>query len=114
MLSKVVKIVVFVPEADADKVRNALGQAGAGKIGNYSFCSFSSKGTGRFRPDEGASPHIGKVGDLETVAEERIETICARDILSTVVSAMKAAHPYEEVAYDVYALENEIEESLLR
>ena len=106
MPSKFVKIVVFVPEPDADKVRRALGEAGAGKIGNYSYCSFSTKGTGRFRPEQGANPHIGKIGDLELVPEERIETVCARDILSSVVSAMKAAHPYEEVAYDIYALEN--------
>ena len=106
MSSTYVKIVVYVPEADADRVREALGKAGAGKIGNYGFCSFSSKGTGRFLPLEGANPHIGAVGALESVSEERIETICPRAILSDVVRAMKAAHPYEEVAYDVYSLEN--------
>lgn len=108
MASAFVKIVVYVPEKDADRVREALGNAGAGKIGNYSFCSFSVKGVGRFLPGEGAQPAIGKVGALESVEEERIETVCPRAILSSVVAAMKAAHPYEEVAYDVYALENEI------
>ncbi len=106
MASKFVKIVVFVPEANADQVRLALGEAGAGKIGNYSHCSFSSKGTGRFLPGKGANPHIGKVGEIEAVVEERIETVCDRAKLGTVLAAMKAAHPYEEVAYDVYALEN--------
>lgn len=106
MPSKLVKLVVFVPERDADKVRNALGVAGAGTVGNYLFCTFSTKGIGRFRPGEGASPHIGKVGELEAVHEERIETVCRREILSPVVSAMKAAHPYEEVPYEVYALED--------
>lgn len=105
MKSKFVKIVVFVPETHGDKVRMALGEAGAGKIGNYSFCTFSSKGTGRFLPEQGANPHIGKIGELEAVVEDRIETVCSRDKLETVIAAMKAAHPYEEVAYDVYSLE---------
>lgn len=108
MSSKFVKIVVFVPEQAADKVRSAMGAAGAGRIGCYSFCSFSSKGVGRFLPGDGANPAIGTVGALELVAEERIETVCQRDHLEAVVKAMKAAHPYEEVAYDVYALENEV------
>ena len=108
MASKFVKIVVFVPEADADSVRAALGKAGAGKVGKYSNCSFSSKGTGRFQPEQGANPYLGTIGQLEAVAEERIETVCDRAQLPAVVAAMKAAHPYEEVAYDVYALENEI------
>ena len=65
--TKNVKIVVFVPETHTDAVRDAMGKAGAGKIGNYSFCSFSSKGIGRFKPEQGADPHIGKVGKLEEV-----------------------------------------------
>jgi len=108
MASKFVKIVVFVPETDADNVRTALGKAGAGGIGKYSNCSFSSKGIGRFQPEQGANPRIGTIGQIEAVAEERIETICDRAQLAAVVAAMKAAHPYEEVAYDVYALENEM------
>lgn len=100
-----VKLVVFVPESHADIVRQALGEAGAGKIGNYSFCSFSSKGTGRFLPEQGANPAIGEVGSLEEVAEERIEVICPRERLHDVIEAMKKAHPYEEVAFDIYSLE---------
>jgi hypothetical protein len=83
-----------------------MGKAGAGKVGNYSFCSFSSRGTGRFKPDAGASPHIGYVDQLEQVEEERIEVNCSREIVQDVISAIKSVHPYEEVAIDVYALED--------
>ncbi|SRR3989338_4398638 len=103
-MAEKVKIVVFVPETHADVVRRVIGDAGAGKIGNYSNCSFSSKGQGRFLPLRGASPTIGKVGNPETVEEERIEFMCEKDILDKVIKAMKEAHPYEEVAYDVYPL----------
>jgi hypothetical protein len=106
MPSKFVKIVVFVPETDAERVREALGKAGAGSIGNYSYSSFSAKGIGRFLPGQGANPYIGIIGELEVVLEERIETICPREKLSSVIAAMKAAHPYEEVAFDIYALED--------
>lgn len=109
MTSRYVKLVVFVPEEAADRLREALGNAGAGKIGNYSFASFTTRGIGRFRPEPGANPHIGTIGTTEAVAEEKIETVCPREILESVVAAMKAAHPYEEVAYEVYALENRID-----
>jgi hypothetical protein len=101
-----VKIVVFVPETHTEIVREAMGKAGAGKIGNYSFCSFSTKGIGRFKPEEGANPHIGEVGKSEEVSEERIETICSREKLQDVIKAIKEVHPYDEVALDVYPLEN--------
>ena len=100
-----VKIVVFVPETHADVVREAMGKAGAGKIGNYTHCSFSSQGIGRFKPEEGAHPAVGKIGKLESVREERIEAVCERKILQDVITAIKKAHPYEEVALDVYPLE---------
>lgn len=99
-----VKIVVFVPESHADRVREAMGKT-AGRIGNYTSCSFSSKGIGRFKPEQGAHPAIGEVGKLEMVEEERIETVCHRDNLKEVIAAIKAVHPYEEVALDVYPLE---------
>lgn len=101
-----VKVVVFVPGAYADAVRKAVGDAGAGKIGNYSHCSFSSKGKGYFLPTEGYNPSIGEVGTYETVDEERIEFVCDKQDLEKVISAMKEAHPYEEVAFDVYPLMN--------
>ncbi len=104
--SKNVKIVVFVPETHTDAVRVAMGKAGAGKIGNYGFCSFSSRGVGRFKPEQGANPHIGEVGKFEEVVEERIETVCPRENLESVIKAIKEVHPYDEVALDVYPLEN--------
>lgn len=107
MAEEAVKLVVFVPLTHADAVREALGRAGAGKIGNYSFCSFSSPGTGRFLPGEGAQPAVGQVGTLEAVEEERIEVLCEKTRLPEIISAMKAAHPYEEVAFDVYPLVQE-------
>lgn len=105
MQSNNLKIVVTVPETHADIVREAIGNAGGGKIGNYSHCSFSSKGIGRFKPEVGANPHVGSVGKPEDVSEERIEVTCDRKDLDSVIKAIKAVHPYEEVALDVYPLE---------
>ncbi|MBS0615605.1 MAG: hypothetical protein JSR58_03515 [Verrucomicrobia bacterium] len=100
--SDYVTLVVTVPESHADQVRDAMGRAGAGQMGHYSHCSFSVKGTGRFLPMEGAKPAIGHPGTLETVAEERIETICAKDRLEQVIAAIKKAHPYEQTVIDIY------------
>ncbi len=105
MDSKNVKLVVTVPESHCDIVREAIGKACGGKIGNYSHCSFSVKGIGRFTPEKGAEPHIGKVGTLEEVTEERIEVTCTREKLQKIIKAIKKVHPYEEVALDVYSLE---------
>ena len=102
-----VKIVTFVPLANADAVRQALGKAGAGQIGEYSFCSYSVVGKGRFTPSDQANPHIGRNGVPEIVDEERIEVVCNRHDAKVVIEAMKAAHPYEEVAFDVYPLLDE-------
>jgi len=98
------KIVVFVPLTHADAVREAIGQAGGGALGQYSFCSFSMRGVGRFRPEAGARPAIGSVGKLEEVEEERIEVTCAAAILAEVKAAIARVHPYEEIALDVYPL----------
>ena len=106
MVTENVKFVVFVPISHADAVRQALSEAGAGKIGNYDFCSFSSRGTGRFRGNEKTNPAIGKAGKYEAVEEERIETVVPREILRQVIEKVKAVHPYEEVAFDIYPLEN--------
>ena len=104
MIEEVVKIVVYVPESHASQVREALGNAGSGKVGNYSHTSFSVKGTGRFLPLLGAHPSIGQVGKMEEVSEERIETVCYKKDLEKVIAAVKKVHPYEEVALDVYPL----------
>ncbi len=98
------KLAVFVPAAYEEKVAAAMAQAGAGHIGNYSHCSFRSEGTGTFKPLEGASPFIGSENQLEAVKEVKIETIVDGGQLKAVVDAMITAHPYEEVAYDLYPL----------
>lgn len=103
---RLLKLVVFVPVTHADAVREALGRAGAGYIGHYSRCSFNVRGTGTFCPDEGTTPFIGVAGRLEQVEEVRIETIIKEKATSRVVQAMLDVHPYEEVAYDLYPLEN--------
>ncbi len=102
---KLYKIVVYVPESHGDALREAMGNAGAGKIGNYTFCTFTSTGTGRFKPGEGSNPTIGEVGKLEVVQEERIETVCSEEVLKQVLRAIKDVHPYEEPATDVYPIE---------
>jgi hypothetical protein len=101
-LSEYVTLVLTVPETHADQVREAMGAAGAGELGHYSFCSFSLKGVGRFKPEKGVRPFLGAAGHLEVVAEERIETVCHREKLERVLDAIKAAHPYEETVIDIY------------
>ncbi len=100
------KLAVFVPQTHADLIREAMAKAGAGHIGAYNSCSFSSKGEGRFRPDEDATPFIGKAGELEVVKETKVEVVVTEHAVSAVLHAMKATHPYEEVAYDLIALTN--------
>lgn len=100
------KLVVFVPHTHAEKVKEAVGEAGAGHIGNYSHCMFQAEGKGHFMPLEGTNPFIGTQDKLEIVEESRIETIVPKSILSKVLQAMHEAHPYEEVAYDLYELKN--------
>lgn len=101
------KVVVFTPQDDAESLRKALGDAGAGYIGNYSHCTFNSPGTGTFMPREGTNPYIGAQGRLEKVDEVKMETIIPANMQNQVISAMKKAHPYEEVAYDIYPLDNQ-------
>lgn len=101
------KVVVFVPEEALATVRNAMAQAGAGRIGEYSCCSFRTRGIGSFMPEEGARPYIGSAGRLEEVEEWRLEMLCTHSVLADVLSAMRENHPYEEVAYDIYPLANE-------
>ena len=95
---------VFVPAGDADAVREALFAAGAGHIGDYSHCSWSVAGTGQFLPGPGASPAIGISGRIELVAEDRVEVIAPAGIRAGVLAAMRAAHPYEEPAFDVVSM----------
>lgn len=106
MESQNLKLVVFVPLSHADEVRRVLGESGAGKIGNYDSCSFSSRGTGRFRGNENSNPAIGMVGKFESVEEERIEVVVPRSIVRQVIIEINKVHPYEEVALDIYPLED--------
>ena len=100
------KVVVYVPAGYEEIVRQAMCKAGAGCIGNYSGCTFQAKGTGTFLPGENTNPFIGEAGRMEYAEEYRLETVVPQAVLSAVIRAMEAVHPYEEVAYDVFRLEN--------
>lgn len=97
-------LTVFVPVADAPALRAALAAAGAGRLGDYTEASWESPGTGRFRPGAGAHPAIGRAGVLESVAELRVDVLVPRAARAAVLAAVRAAHPYEEPAYDLHAL----------
>ncbi len=98
------KLVTFVPHENAEEMRAAITGAGAGRIGDYDSCTFTSEGEGRFRPLDGATPAIGRVGEVEVVAEARVEAVFPRGRRRHVLEAMRAVHPYEEPAYDVIEL----------
>tara|TARA_B100000809_G_scaffold117249_1_gene115550 strand:- start:1249 stop:2343 length:1095 start_codon:yes stop_codon:yes gene_type:complete len=100
------QLAVYCPVSDTEKVKEALFQAGAGDIGNYDECSFSAKGEGTFRANEGCDPHIGNIGERHTEKEEKIEVIFPKYKENTIISALKQAHPYEQVAYQIYILDN--------
>ncbi len=100
------KIVVFIPEGHVEQVMHAMTHAGAGIIGKYSSCSFGSKGIGSFRGSSSSNPFKGKRQNLEFVNETRLEMIAPRARVNGVIAAMKAVHPYEEAAYDIYNVEN--------
>lgn len=104
--AELVKIAVFVPESHEEAVREALGKAGAGAIGDYEFCSYTLSGTGRFRPTKDANPYIGEAGKMEKTEESKIEVVIRKTEKDRAIKAMIAAHPYEEAAYDVFTLEN--------
>ena len=98
------KWVIYVPRENAEAVREAVFAAGAGHIGDYSHCSWSVSGIGQFLPHEGASPAVGGVGSVERVAEDRFEVVAPARARGAVLAAMRAAHPYEEPAFDIFAL----------
>ena len=105
------KLVTFVPTSHAENVKSALFEAGAGHIGNYDSCSFSIAGAGSFRGNEHTNPFVGEKNQLHQEEEIRIETIFPKHIQTKVISALLNAHPYEEVAYDIYSLDNEYNQS---
>jgi hypothetical protein len=108
-MSKTVKLVITVPETHTELILKALGDAGAGVIGDYHHCSAVMKQVGYFIPGEGAHPAIGSVGKLEQVAESRIETPVLRERVRDVIAAVRKVHPYEEPVIDIYPLLDEEE-----
>lgn len=98
------KICLYVPETHLESVKAALFAAGAGRIGRYEACSWQVRGEGQFRPQEGAKPFLGQVGQVEVVAEYKVELVCADDYIAAAIRALREAHPYEEPAYDVVKL----------
>jgi dinuclear metal center YbgI/SA1388 family protein len=104
---RLLKLVTFIPESHFEKVRGALFEAGAGAIGNYDQCGFTVSGTGSFRAGENADPFIGENGKIHFEKEIRFETVLFSHLRSDVIKALLAAHPYEEVAFDIYSLDND-------
>ena len=102
-----VKIVVTIPKDNVDEVRNAICEAGAGIIGNYNYCSMTTKCLGTFKPNDKATPYIGKKGELEFVQEEKLEVVCPITNVKEVIKKLKEAHPYEEPGIDIIPLIDE-------
>ncbi|WP_180754485.1 Nif3-like dinuclear metal center hexameric protein [Hymenobacter sp. DG01] len=100
------KLITYVPPAHTEAVLQALYQAGAGQVGDYSECSFRTEGTGTFTPGAGTDPFIGRRGEAEVVREERVEVLLPLHLQQTALRALRQAHPYEEVAYEIVKLEN--------
>jgi hypothetical protein len=98
------KLVVFVPAEALDAVRDAVFEAGAGRIGEYERCSWYAEGTGTFRPLSGAKPTVGVIGEEERVSELRLETVFPEERHAAVIEALRSAHPYEEPAFDIVPL----------
>ncbi len=105
------KLVTFVPENYAEKVRSAVLNAGAGKIGNYDYCSFNTEGIGTFRAGKNTNPFVGKQNEKHYEKEVRIETVFPYYIQNQIITALLTEHPYEEVAYDIYTLDNTFEKT---
>lgn len=103
------QIVFYVPETHLEVVKEALFNAGAGKVGDYDCCAWQTPGQGQFRPLEGCDPFIGQVNKVETVVEYKVELVCEEVVVKTAVAAMIAAHPYEEPAYSVWLLQQVLE-----
>lgn len=95
------KITFYVPVTHVEQVKQAMFEAGAGRVGNYDCCAWQVLGVGQFRPLAGATPFIGQCEQIEHLAEYKVDMVCEEHCLMTVVQALKQAHPYEEVAYDV-------------
>lgn len=99
------KMCYFVPETHVEQTKQAVFNAGAGRIGDYDHCAWQCLGRGQFRPLEGSDPFLGKSGAVEVVDEYRVELVCVDELISDAIAALKRAHPYEEPAYEVYRME---------
>jgi hypothetical protein len=99
------QIYVYIPTESIEKVKLAMFEAGAGKIGDYEYCCFEYSGKGQFKPLAGSQPYVGKLDQVEKVHEIKVEMVCEQKYLQDVISSMKNAHPYEEVAFGVIKLE---------
>jgi hypothetical protein len=100
------KICFYAPENTVELVKQALFEAGAGRIGDYDSCCWQTKGTGQFRPLDNSNPYIGQQNKKETVSEYKVEMVCDDENIKQVITALKKNHPYEEPAYDVWKLED--------
>ncbi len=100
------KLAFFVPPSHVEQVKSALFAAGAGRIGGYDCCSWQVLGQGQFRPLDGSQPFIGQAGVVEQVQEWKVELVVSDELIRQVVAALKASHPYEVPAYDVWKLED--------
>lgn len=99
------KLNFFVPLEDKERVKEALFNIGVGRYENYEYCSFETLGSGQFKPIKDATPHIGELDVIEIVQEYKVEMICPKELIHVAIKALKEAHPYEEVAYEVFKME---------
>jgi hypothetical protein len=99
------KMCYFVPETHVEKTKQALFDAGAGRIGDYDSCAWQCLGRGQFRPLEGSDPFLGHAVEIEAVDEYKVELVCADELIKDALAALKQAHPYEEPAYEIYRME---------
>lgn len=99
------KLNFFVPLKDKERVKKALFAVGAGRYENYECCSFETLGIGQFKPLQGANPHIGEIDNIERVEEYKVEMICSNNLIKEAIKVLKETHPYEEVAYEVFKME---------
>lgn len=99
------KLCYFVPETHLEATKVALFKVGAGRIGDYDSCAWQCRGRGQFRPLDGSQPFLGQQGEIERVDEYKVELVCEDDLIRAAIQALKAAHPYEEPAYEVFRME---------
>lgn len=105
-MSALRKIEFYVPESHLDSVKTAMFAAGAGRVGDYDSCAWQTAGQGQYRPLQGSNPYQGQTGKVESAPEYKVEMVCQAELVRAAIDALKAAHPYEEVAYSVMATES--------